>query len=227
MTIHARLSDPAMRDDGKPNFARTREWAVPGARHKLARWWGKPSDPRAWLPWILLNPSTHGDGMKNDPTLLRIIDFSNRWGFAGCLIYNVYPWRTSSPKELAKTVVGWDKRQDWGVRDDLFSHHRYVADELAHVDAAMVGWGSPYGSLGDETQLWVESLFDTINSEFGPRDRTLKLWCLGRTKSGAPIHPLARGKHRIPSDARPVPFDNPGTIELFGRTEPELESLDG
>ncbi|MBS7532077.1 DUF1643 domain-containing protein [Ancylobacter sonchi] len=204
-----------MRTDGAPLFVKMHEWAEPGMRHELARWWTATAweHPERWLTWIMLNPST-ADGSVNDPTLLRIIHFSWMWGFEGLTVFNIYPWRTPSPRELARTVIGWDERQDWSVRDQIWSNHDRIATGLVLADAAMVAWGSPGGALGAETDGWIESLFDTINNPDGPRQETLTLWCLGRTKSGAPIHPMARGKHRIANDARPIPFPNPGTISF-------------
>ncbi|MCL8382115.1 DUF1643 domain-containing protein [Xanthobacter aminoxidans] len=215
MSIHAQLAAPQMRTEGFPEFVRMREWADPGFRHKLARWWGPAgqTDPYSWLPWIMLNPST-ADGKVNDPTLLRIIRFSWMWGFNGLVVFNLYPWRTSSPRELAQTVVGWADRQYWWVRDTIWRNHNRIAKELEAIDAAMVAWGSPAGSLGLETEMWAEQLFDTINCDTSQRERTLQLWCLGKTKAGDPIHPMARGRHRVPNDARPIAFDNPGTISI-------------
>jgi protein gp37 len=42
-----------------------------------------------------------------------------------------------------------------------------------------------------------------------PRRRTAatdmgEIHCLGETASGAPIHPMARGKHRVPDDRQPL-----------------------
>ncbi|MDR6953841.1 hypothetical protein J2X65_003204 [Ancylobacter sp. 3268] len=215
MSIHTRLSAPAMLADAMPIFVKMREWAEPGVRLKLVRWWGpvQETDPLRWLPWIMLNPST-ANGTANDPTLLRIIHFTALWGFNGLSVFNVYPFRTPSPQELARTVVGWHLREDWGVRDQIRDNHRFIAKDLVHADAAMVAWGSPGGALGADTDLWLESLFDTINDPDGPRSHTLRLWCLGMTKTGAPIHPMARGKHRVANDARPIPFPNPGTISI-------------
>jgi hypothetical protein len=222
MSIDAILAAPAMRG-GEPIFGKMQEWASPGFRCGLSRWWGsaEAADTQLcplMLPWIMLNPST-ADGSTNNPTLRRIIHFSWMWGFDGLVVFHVYPWRTPSSRALAKLVVGWSDREDWNVRDEIWANHAYIAKQIAVHDAAMVAWGCPPRAIGVDTEHWIESLFDKINDDVGPRDYTLKLWCLGRTKDGSPIHPMARGKHRVADGARPVPFKNPGTIELLGKVD--------
>jgi len=211
-SVHAQLSAPLARL-GLSDIVKMREWAGSGTRTKLARWWGPVEAERNWLPWIMLNPST-ATGVANDPTLRRIIAFSHRWGFNGLVVVNVYPFRTPSPRELSSIVLGWDKRGDWWVRDEIWRNIDFIAGELVEFDAAMVAWGAPAGALAFETELWTENLFDRVNDPDGPRKETLKLWCLGTTKGGDPVHPLARGKHRVPDDIRPVRYRNPGTIEI-------------
>src|SRR3546814_16042107 len=34
-----------------------------------------------------------------------------------------------------------------------------------------------------------------------------RAYCLGASSSGAPPHPMARGRHRVPDDALPQPWD--------------------
>lgn len=36
-----------------------------------------------------------------------------------------------------------------------------------------------------------------------------RLYCLGTTKDGQPIHPLARGKWRVPDDQQPIVWEAP------------------
>lgn len=38
------------------------------------------------------------------------------------------------------------------------------------------------------------------------------LHCLGTTMTGAPIHPLARGKHRVPDDVQRRPWMSLGPV---------------
>lgn len=208
--IDALLSKPAMRD-GAPIFVRKYQEGDAQERRKLMRRWDEPKGTSNILPWIMLNPST-ADDTKDDQTLLRIIAFTWRWGFDGLAVFNVYPFRTPSPKECAKIVIGWDERQDWWVRDTIHGYHSYIATQLANVDACMVAWGAPAEPLGFETVIWAEQLFDTINDPDGPRDRTLRTWCIGTTGGGHPKHPMARGVHRVPNDALPQRIENPGTI---------------
>jgi hypothetical protein len=65
-------------------------------RTRLWRIWDT-AKPRAL--WVLLNPSTAGEH-KNDPTIWAIMDFTERWGFGGVEVCNVYDFRATDPKKL-------------------------------------------------------------------------------------------------------------------------------
>lgn len=74
------------------------------------------------------------------------------------------------------------------------------------------------GELSAAMDLAAESLLDTINDpdKAEGRDRVLKLFVLGQ--DGRPTHPMARGRHRIPDDAVPVPIARcPGSIVALGK----------
>lgn len=207
-STHAQLSSPAMRKDGCPLVGR---WSAGNAHYRwtLTRAFEGPlaltppaptSEVRArFLPWLMLNPSD-ADHLREDPTLRRVMLFSWCWGFAGCLLLNVYPYRTPSPAALARIVVGWDERGAWDVRDTIWENHSRVKAELKPYDAVMVAWGSQSGRLGQETDAWANNLFEEIDNE---RDEPIRRWCLGRTKSGDPIHPMARGRSRVPDGVLP------------------------
>lgn len=49
--------------------------------------------------------------------------------------------------------------------------------------------------------LWIDHVVEEIQSGEGPYPA---LWCWGMTSSGAPKHPMARGKHRIPADQKEI-----------------------
>ena len=59
---------------------------------------------RAWgagpvITWVLFNPSD-ADGRRDDPTTLRMMGFSYRWGFGSMVVANVYPFIASKPADL-------------------------------------------------------------------------------------------------------------------------------
>ena len=183
-------------------------------------WHGGAPGTGTILPWIMLNPST-ADATVDDPTLKRIIAFSWRWGFDGLLVVNLFPYRSSKPTEL-REWLRWDERQDWHARDQFLSGQRRAAARLDGFDAAMTAWGSPSGRLYHNTKFAADQLVDTINDPVGerirpPRRAALRLFCLGETGAGDPTHPMARGRHRVPDDAVPVPVRRyPGSIVGLG-----------
>ena len=221
MSVAARLAAPMLRAN-RPLDLQIRRSAnlspCETYRWALRRWWFTHElYDGLILPWIMLNPS-YGDGEIDDLTLQRIIGFSWRWGFDGILVVNLFPYRSPKPSALQEWLR-WDQRRDWDARDALWENQAHVAGLLRPFDAAMAAWGSPGGSLGWTTALAADSMLDAINdpdAEAG-RSAVLKLFCLGETAAGDPTHPMARGRHRVPDDAVPVPLRRyPGTIVGLG-----------
>ncbi|MEM6720362.1 MAG: DUF1643 domain-containing protein [Bacteroidota bacterium] len=65
-------------------------------RYVLTRIWNST------LPMIMcigLNPSL-ADESKDDPTIRRIIDFAQQWGFGGVFVCNLFSYVTPYPKKL-------------------------------------------------------------------------------------------------------------------------------
>ena len=129
-----------------------------------------------WTTFIMLNPST-ADATKDDPTIRRCIKFAQAWGSQHLAVVNLFAWRATDPRELAKIADP--------IGDET---HAYVtlACELAEQGEpdsqkrVVCAWGaSPYVQANHvQTVLgWAEA----AGSE---------TWCLGRTKSNAPRHPL-------------------------------------
>ncbi len=151
-------------------------------RWTLTRRWGYGG--RAC--WIMLNPST-ADAEKDDPTIRSIIKRSQAWSCGGLVVVNLYPYRTSSPKECRM----------WATEGEPISGGVEKRNRIAVLRAALesriviAAWGAA---------PWIQtSIVDGIPL----------LHCIGVTQSGAPKHPLARGKHRVPENTPPEIWEAP------------------
>ena len=157
-------------------------------RFVLRRTWGKGPT----VSWLMLNPST-ADAEQDDPTLRRIMDFAAQWGMVGVTVVNVFPFRSSKPTELWR---GLDKGPDSDITaiDANVQHIEHAASEGA---LRMLGFGA------DVPARYPVAL-DLALSAFG--DGAM---CLGTNADGWPLHPMARGKHRVPSYAKPTFWSRP------------------
>ncbi|CAM5515904.1 hypothetical protein SSCI18S_03813 [Sphingobium scionense] len=160
-------------------------------RVELRRRWG--DGPTACV--IGCNPST-ADALKDDPTSLWWNAWFQLFGFGGYRAVNLYPFCTSSPAECRKRA-DWHLTDDWYARDQMImTNLPYVAKVAKEADQVFVCWGN---IAWDDA--WIEHVIEEIQGGVEPWP---DLWCWGRTKSGAPTHPMARGKHRIPRDQKPI-----------------------
>lgn len=168
-----------------------REALVEGKmRWTLRRAWGRGPA----ILWCGLNPSK-ANGATDDPTMLRVIGFSYRWGFGSLVMINIYPYITSSPEVLR----GWLQRSPRAA--GLISHNRMVArEEAGKVDVRVAAWGA--GATAT-----AEHEFMTAMSWDGLIEPPWK--CLGLNDGGSPIHPLARGRHRVPDNATLIDYPSP------------------
>lgn len=160
-------------------------------RLTLTRRWG--GGPQACV--IGCNPST-ADAFKDDQTSRWWNAWFQEFGFGGYDAVNLYPFCTSSPGECRRIVDTIDHGA-WDVRDDLhFVNLPHVVANAKTADKVFVCWGA---IAWDD--LWIEHVIGEIHNGDEPYP---DLWCWGTTASGAPKHPMARGKHRIPLDQKPV-----------------------
>lgn len=133
-------------------------------RYTLERVW-EPSWPR--IAWIGLNPST-ADEQALDPTLRRVLAFSNGWGYGRFTMLNLFAYRATRPIEmkLAQDPIGPENDE----------HIRRVARDSRLVIAA---WGTNGGHRGRDEE--VVELLRGVGCYVG---------CLGTTQQGHPRHPL-------------------------------------
>ncbi len=117
------------------------------------------------IMWIGLNPST-ADESQLDPTLTRIRSFSEREGFDGFWMANLFGLRTPYPKEMMAANDPVGPGNDASLKLGAKRCGRIVA-----------AWGN-IGEYQDRAEA-VAKLFPGK-----------ELWCLGTTKDGHPRHPL-------------------------------------
>jgi len=176
---------------GAPILRRAARFAGEGVRISLSRDWGP--GPRAFV--LGCNPSM-ADANGDDPTSRWWNAWFHLFGFGGYDAGNLYPFCTPSPAECRKIVDGIDGG-DWAARDSLhFVNLPAVAEMAKAADQVFVCFGNIAWD-----QMWIEHVVEEIQSGPAPCP---DLWCWGATKSGAPTHPMARGKHRIPVDQKPI-----------------------
>jgi uncharacterized protein DUF1643 len=172
---------------------------------------------RAWgagpmIVWCCLNPS-YADGKKDDPTMWRMIGFSYRWGFGSMVVVNVYPFVASKTTELTRWRRTWRPKQHaidgfppWPISQSPFAawlrNQDVVRDLLDRAHTRVAAWGNGIAGGEDLTTFLhgVAHCYDVERMLDVPLGVEWK--CLGTTQGGAPTHPLARGKHRIPDDAQ-------------------------
>lgn len=135
-------------------------------RYSLTRRWTADAGP-VWVI-VMLNPST-ADGVDDDPTVRRCVQFVRRGRAAELRIVNLYGLRATDPREL------WRCDDPVGPDND-----RHVLAAVARADethgAVIAAWGAH--ARADR----VRAVVDLV----GRRE----LLCLGTTSAGAPRHPL-------------------------------------
>jgi hypothetical protein len=144
-------------------------------RYELIRRWG--DDPM--LEFVMLNPST-ADAHQDDPTIRRCIGFAKRWGYGALLVRNLYAYRATDPSMLVN------------VADPIGPANRdYLGNRIAHCTIA--AWGAHPAATG----WWNGYPYDITKAV-----TRKNLYCLGRTSSGAPRHPLY-----VKGDTTPTRWD--------------------
>ena len=131
-------------------------------RYRLWRRWDRS---RPAIAFCMLNPST-ADARRDDTTIRRCIGFARDWGYGGIEVVNIFALRATDPRALRTA------RDPVGPRNDAFMLR------AATRSPVVIAWGV-HGALRGREATALRLL--------GPRTRLL---ALGRTRSGAPRHPL-------------------------------------
>ncbi len=163
-------------------------------RFELRRSWGEGGQ----VAWLMLNPST-ADDEQDDPTLRRIQDWAARWGYHGVVVVNVFPFRASQPADLWRWLN--DSRGD----TEQLAITATLRDNQAHIHRAAKAAALRMVGFGAEVATAAPTDLDIVLDAFGEAGSM----CLGTNKHGWPLHPMARGKSRIPDYASPTFWQRP------------------
>lgn len=130
-------------------------------RYSLWREWD------AALPWFVvigLNPST-ADETRDDPTIRRCISFAKREGCGKLVMLNLFAFRATRPADMFAAIDPVGPENDATIR-------AYAME--SRTKFAVAAWGAIHAP---ERIAEVAAMFDT-------------LYCLSKTQSGQPRHPL-------------------------------------
>ena len=117
-------------------------------RYELHREW---DEKKGKVLFIMLNPST-ADGVENDLTTTRCINFAKKWGYGGIMIGNIYPFRAKRPKDLKK----WLNDTTVFVYGAHRTNKAHVQEMVQKADLVVCAWGCNHPGMPE----WVEELGD-------------------------------------------------------------------
>lgn len=118
------------------------------------------------LTWIMLNPST-ADENKDDATIRRVINFTRAWGFGGFDVINLFALRATDPVELLV------------VPDPVGPENDYYFTRIPPEQKIIAAWGA-----------WGKGNYLNRASTVAELLRDRPIFCLGRTVTGQPKHPV-------------------------------------
>lgn len=133
-------------------------------RYLLRRTWDH-AKPRALF--VMLNPST-ADAEIDDATIRSCIRLCKSLGYGSFEVVNLFAYRATDPEALFTAADAVGPRNDHSIEAAIL-----------RCDMAICAWGAH--PMARERGSSVAALL---------RGRRPAIFCLGKTKSGAPKHPL-------------------------------------
>jgi hypothetical protein len=156
----------------------TRSWSLSECtryRYSLTQRWGHGE---RLIVWVLLNPSMVEETV-DDPTTLRVGEFSRRWGYDRMEIVNLFALRAAGPEELCR------------VEDPVGPKNlSFVRQAVTSAELVVVGWGDGV----EHAPARPETLDEVIRL----RRANTAMLCFGVTDAGNPLHPASLDRSRIP-----------------------------
>jgi hypothetical protein len=136
-------------------------------RYWLERQWADAAP----LVFVMLNPST-ADAKEDDPTIRRCMGFAKREGAGGIVVVNLFALRATDPKEIGRSDDPIGPANSVAIGNAMLLSR-------AHKKPMICAWGASKNAAAQAKSLKRRAA-----------DFDADLVCLGRTKSGAPRHPL-------------------------------------
>jgi hypothetical protein len=118
----------------------------------------------------MLNPST-ADASKDDPTIRKVVEFTRRAGYGRAIVVNLFAWRATKPRDCLANLADAEGALNY----------REIMQAAREAGAVVCAWGA---------QPWAEEQAAAVLDWLRSSETPIRLLCLGRTKSGAPLHPL-------------------------------------
>lgn len=184
---------------GAPDIKGSASFSNDGTlRIQIRRWW--VPEPKNWAAWLMTNPSVAGP-KRNDPTALRVTHFTRQAGCDGWIGVNLYPFISSTPQEMWEWASWQEHGQAWEVRDALLANLETIEAAARESVLRMVAFGAA-PVVRDEP--WLEQCLEAFGQPADRKDADERFYCLGLNSTGQPLHPLARGKMRVPDSQKPI-----------------------
>lgn len=178
-TLFARAKSDATRYPGWPCAWSHTDRNDSSHRYTLWRVW---DEEKPYMQLIGLNPSTANEDAL-DPTVNRVQFWARAWGYGAFCMTNLFAFRSPHPKVMraATDPIGPD-------------NDAWLETVSRGAELVIAAWGNG----GDFLDRACQFVACREGRGLPP------LYCLGKVRSGAPIHPLARGRHRVPNNVQPT-----------------------
>jgi hypothetical protein len=143
--------------------------------------------------FIMINPSS-ADAFALDPTIGRCVKHARRWGYHFLEVVNLFSMRSPYPSDVEHVLEHGEQPSITAGDGEINTGH--IIQRASQASIVIAGWGQHEFSL--ERRIAVRALLESEGIE---------LHHLGLSKSGAPKHPLARGKASIAPNQKPIRWE--------------------
>jgi hypothetical protein len=138
-------------------------------RYHLSRTWGG-----VVLPFLMLNPST-ADALKDDATIRKCMGFAHTLGYGGIEVINLFAYRSRDPEALLTPNI-----------DLIGPEYDFHLAFVARNEMIVAAWGCDSTLKAPALRGRPAEVLRQIRA-INPG---IQIKCFGKTKSGAPRHPL-------------------------------------